>query len=214
MNGGDAVEVERAESQMQTTRPWLTHEERKDISVGLLNDDAVELGVDESQTPSQRRPSADDNNTSDNGSNERKLFLDFTSSQIVTVLACFVSWGMDIFDSVLFNFVAPSAIPELLGLELDSPAAIAATIEWSGLLMSLMLLFWSFGGIGFGYVADRFGRTRTMQITIAMFAVGTGLCAASTSIWFLIVCRIIAAIGIGGEWASGASLVAESVPDK
>lgn len=141
-------------------------------------------------------------------------FFDLTSQQCVTVFACFVSWGLDIFDSVLFNFVAPTAVPELLGLPLDTEEAIAATIEWSGILTSLLLIGWSAGGVLFGLCADRFGRTRTMQLTIAMFGVGTALCAASTSIWFLILCRLVASVGIGGEWASGASLVAESVPDK
>lgn len=65
----------------------------------------------------------------------------------------------------------------------------------------------------FGYVADRFGRLKTLQITIGLFSIGTALCAAVPNIGFLIACRILISLGIGGEWTAGANLVAESVPD-
>lgn len=94
-----------------------------------------------------------------------------------------------------------------------SSAARSATIEWTGILTSLLLIGWSIGGIAFGYVADRFGRMRTLQVTIAMFSLGTAACAFAPNIWILILCRVFVSFGIGGEWSAGANLVAESVPE-
>jgi MFS family permease len=72
---------------------------------------------------------------------------------------------------------------------------------------------WAFGGVLFGWVADRVGRKRGLFITIAIYAVGTALCAAATNIWELILFRGLASLGIGGEWGIGATLVAEAVPE-
>jgi MFS family permease len=65
----------------------------------------------------------------------------------------------------------------------------------------------------FGWVADRIGRKRALFVTIAIYAVGTALCALATNIWELIVFRAIASLGIGGEWGIGAVLVSEAVPE-
>ncbi|HTQ09149.1 MAG TPA: MFS transporter, partial [Fimbriimonadaceae bacterium] len=70
------------------------------------------------------------------------------------------------------------------------------------------------GGILFGRICDRIGRTKTLLLTMSMYALGTALCAASTNMAMLIGCRIIASLGIGGEWAAGAAMVAEVVPEK
>src|SRR5438034_958587 len=72
---------------------------------------------------------------------------------------------------------------------------------------------WALGGVLFGWVADRVGRKRALFATIALYAAGTGLCALVTNIGQLIACRVIAGLGIGGEWGIGAALVAEAVPE-
>jgi MFS family permease len=63
-------------------------------------------------------------------------------------------------------------------------------------------------------VADRIGRSKTLLLTMLLYASGTALCAFVPNIWFLLLCRILASLGIGGEWAAGAALVAEAVPEK
>ena len=118
------------------------------------------------------------------------------------------------FDGLLFNFVAPNCVPTLLNLEIGTPAAKQATLLWSGILTSILLIGWGTGGILFGKVADRIGRKKTLMITMAMYAVGTALCAIAPNIWVLVLFRIVASLGIGGEWAAGASMVAEVVPEK
>jgi MFS family permease len=66
----------------------------------------------------------------------------------------------------------------------------------------------------FGLVCDRIGRLRTLMLTMLLYAVGTAACAAATNVWMLIAFRLVASLGIGGEWAAGASMVAEVMPEK
>lgn len=158
----------------------------------------------------------DNNNSNDVVEVEQQgcLLMDMNRYQWTVLLAAWVGWGMDIFDGMLFTYVAPIAIPSLLGIaDRTSKEAVSATINYTGILTSLLLIGWSIGGILFGYVADRFGRLKTLQITIGLFSIGTALCAAVPNIGFLILCRILVSLGIGGEWTAGANLVAESVPD-
>ncbi|MBC8120461.1 MAG: MFS transporter [Gemmatimonadaceae bacterium] len=133
--------------------------------------------------------------------------------QWTVLFAAWLGWGFDIFDSLLFNYVAPNCVPTLLGLPIGSPEAKSATFFWTGLLTSLLLIGWAVGGILFGRVADRFGRTRTLLITMLLYALGTASCAFAPNIWVLALCRMVASLGIGGEWAAGASMVAEVVPE-
>lgn len=130
--------------------------------------------------------------------------------QWTVLFAAWLGWGFDLFDSVLFNYVAPNAVPTLLNLPIGSAEAKQATLFWTGILTSALLIGWAVGGILFGWVTDRIGRTRTMLL----YAFGTAACAFADSIWMLLAFRIIAALGIGGEWAAGASMVAEVVPEE
>lgn len=145
---------------------------------------------------------------------QRRGFLDMTGYQWVVLFAAWVGWGFDVFDGLLFNYVAPTCVPTLLNLRLDSPEAKAATLQWTGILTSLLLIGWAVGGLIFGRVADKIGRTKTLLLTMSMYAVGTALCAVAPNIFALVVFRLIASLGIGGEWAAGAAMVAEVVPEK
>jgi MFS family permease len=136
------------------------------------------------------------------------------SQQWIVFIAAWLGWGFDIFDGLLFNFVAPNCVPTLLGLEIGSQAAKSATLNWTGILTAVLLVGWAVGGVIFGLVADRIGRSKTLLITMLMYALGTAMCAFVPNIWLLLVCRIFASLGIGGEWAAGAALVAEAVPEK
>src|SRR6188472_1196509 len=139
---------------------------------------------------------------------------DLTGYQWAVVFAAWLGWGFDVFDGLLFNFVAPNCVPTLLGMPIGSPDARAATLFWTGLLTSLLLIGWAIGGTIFGKVADRLGRTRTLLLTMLIYSVGTALCAVAPNIWLLAAFRFVASLGIGGEWAAGASMVAEVVPEK
>src|SRR6187401_2724961 len=144
----------------------------------------------------------------------QRTLLDMNGYQWLVLFAAWLGWGFDVFDGLLFNYVAPNVVPTLLGLPIGSTAAKAATLKWGGILTSILLLGWAAGGILFGQIADRIGRTRTLLLTMLMYALGTAACAAATNIWMLIAFRVVASLGIGGEWAAGAAMVAEVVPEK
>lgn len=140
--------------------------------------------------------------------------LGFSRYQWTVLFAAWLGWGFDVFDGLLFNYVAPNCVPTLLGIEIGSPEAKTATLYWTGVMTSVLLLGWAAGGVVFGWVCDRIGRTRTLLLTMLMYALGTAACAFAQSIEMLLVFRIIAALGIGGEWTAGAAMVAETVPEE
>jgi MFS family permease len=144
----------------------------------------------------------------------RRTVLDMNGYQWTVLFAAWLGWGFDVFDGLLFNYVAPNCVPTLLGLTLGSPEAKKATLLWGGILTSILLLGWAAGGILFGHIADRIGRTRTLLLTMLLYALGTAACSAAPNIWVLVLFRVVASLGIGGEWAAGAAMVAEVVPEK
>jgi predicted MFS family arabinose efflux permease len=140
--------------------------------------------------------------------------IKLTRYQWTVFFAAWLGWGFDIFDGLLFNFVAPNAIPTLLDLPIGGEAAKQALPYWTGILNSLLLLGWAAGGVIFGPICDRFGRKRVLMLTMLIYALGTASCAFVTEMWQLVLCRIIASLGIGGEWAAGSAMVAEVVPEE
>jgi len=143
----------------------------------------------------------------------RPLLFGLERRHWLVLIAAWLGWGFDVFDALLFNYVAPNCIPTLLGLEIGSHAAKAATVEWTGILTALLLVGWALGGVLFGQIADRIGRARALLLTILIYGVATAAGALAPNLEFLIGCRAIASLGIGGEWAAGATLVAETVPE-
>ena len=141
-------------------------------------------------------------------------FLGMNGYQWTVIFAAWLGWGFDVFDGLLFNYVAPNCVPTLLHLPLGSPAAKAAYQFWTGLLTAILLISWAVGGILFGRIADKIGRTKTLLLTMLLYAAGTACCALAPNMAILTLCRIVAGLGIGGEWAAGASMVAEVVPEK
>jgi len=137
-----------------------------------------------------------------------------TRYQWLVLLAAWLGWGFDVFDALLFNYVAPNCIPALLHLPVGSPEARIATQHWTGVITSLLLLGWAVGGVLFGMISDRFGRMRTLMFTMLLYSVGTAACALATNLWMLAIFRVVASLGIGGEWAAGAAMVAEVMPER
>ncbi len=117
------------------------------------------------------------------------------------LLAAAFGWMLDSMDVMLYSMVIPAASRDL-----------GMSASTAGLIMSFTLIAAAAGGIGFGFVADRFGRTRALSLSILIYTVFTGLCAFVHTVPQLAVCRLLLGIGMGGEWASGAALVAETWP--
>ena len=119
------------------------------------------------------------------------------------LIAAAAGWMLDAFDVMLYALVIPSVIAEF-GLSKGQ----------AGLLGSVTLLAAAGGGIAFGFISDRYGRTRALMGSVLIYSIATALCGLSQNLWQLMVFRTILGIGMGGEWASGAALVSESWPDE
>jgi MFS family permease len=129
--------------------------------------------------------------------------------QILVLLVAWLGWVFDSMDATIYNLVLTPALRELLG-----PRATPENIGWyGGIILAIFLVGWAVGGVLFGILADYLGRARTLVITILIYAVFTGLASFSHSWWELAVYRFLTALGIGGEWAAGATLVAEVLPE-
>jgi MFS family permease len=126
--------------------------------------------------------------------------------------AAWGGWTLDGMDSFIFSLVLVPALRDLLPRS-GIPATPANIGFYGGLLFALFMVGWGIALI-WGPVADRFGRARTLMLTILWFSVFTLLAAASTGVWSLAVFRFLAGVGIGGEWSIGASLVSEEWPEE
>jgi MFS family permease len=115
------------------------------------------------------------------------------------VVAAGLGWMLDSFDVTLFALVLP-AVRADLGL---STAA-------GGALGSVALLAAAAGGVCFGWLSDRFGRTRALMLSVVLYSVFTAACGFATTFAQFVVFRIFLGLGMGGEWASGATLVSET----
>lgn len=136
-----------------------------------------------------------------------------TSYQWLVLCVAWLGWVFDSMDSTLYALVLHPALSELLSHGGAPPDARA--IGWyGGIIFSIFLIGWAVGGVLFGVLADRLGRTRTLIVTILIYAVFTGLAALSHTWWQLAAYRFLTALGIGGEWAAGAALVAEVWPEQ
>jgi MFS family permease len=135
-----------------------------------------------------------------------------TRYQWLVLFVAWLGWVFDAMDATIYALVLHPALHQLLpatGGEVSSEA-----IGWyGGIIFSIFLIGWAVGGVLFGVMADRFGRTRTLVLTILIYAVFTGMAALSHTWWQLGLYRFLTALGIGGEWAAGAALVAEVWPE-
>jgi MFS family permease len=132
-----------------------------------------------------------------------------TRYQILVLLVAWLGWVFDSMDATIYNLVLTPALHDLLGHR-----ATPEMIGWyGGIILAIFLVGWALGGILLGVLADYLGRARALVISILIYAVFTGLAAFSHSWWELAIFRFVTAIGIGGEWAAGATLVAEVLPE-
>lgn len=117
------------------------------------------------------------------------------------LIAAGSGWMLDAMDVMLYAF-ALGAIRDEFGLSGAQAGALA----------SVTLLSSAFGGIGFGILADRYGRARMLQIAILVYSFATALTATAGSVATLVLWRTVVGIGLGGEWSAGSVLVAETWP--
>ena len=135
-----------------------------------------------------------------------------TRDQKTAFFAAWGGWLLDGMDGFIFSLVLVPAMRDVLPK--SGIAATQATVGYyGGLLFALFMIGWG-SAIVWGPIADRFGRARTLMLTVLWFSAFTFLAALSQGIWSLALFRFLAGVGIGGEWAIGASLISESWPEQ
>src|SRR3954468_12949485 len=117
------------------------------------------------------------------------------------LLAAGLGWMLDSFDVMLYALVLAAMMADL-----------GMSKATAGLLGSVTLLAAAGGGLIFGVIADRAGRTKALVGRILIYSVFTAACGLAQTVGQLAVFRVLLGIGMGGEWASGAALVSESWP--
>ena len=147
-----------------------------------------------------------------NGLDTASAASPLSRNQIRGFWAAWGGWTLDGMDSFIYALVLVPSLRELLPRS-GIPATKANVGYYGSLLFALFLIGWGMAFL-WGPVGDKFGRVRTLMLTIVFYSVFTFLSAFATSIWQLAGLRLLAGIGIGGEWAMGGTFVAEEWPEQ
>jgi MFS family permease len=126
-----------------------------------------------------------------------------TGRHLVILFMSWAGWLFDFYDLMLLSFLLVP-IKRDLGLG-----------DWElSLLLGTTLAATALGGIVFGGLADRFGRKQVLTWTMLTYSIGTFFCGMSHAFWLFLIFRIITGLGVGGEWATGQTLIGETFPAK
>jgi MFS family permease len=140
---------------------------------------------------------------------EVERLRDLSPQQWKSGIAAWLGWLFDGLDMHLYTLVAAPFVAQLLGAADTRDERVGWYSSW---IQAAFLLGWALGGGLFGRVGDRLGRSRALSLTILTYAVFTGLSFFAKTWYHLLIFRFVAALGIGGEWAVGASLLSETWP--
>ena len=126
----------------------------------------------------------------------------------VLIVASF-GWMFDTMNQRIFVLSRGPAMRDLL----PASMSVADVTWWSGIATAVFMLGWAAGGLFFGIMGDRWGRAKTMMLTILVYSIFTGLSALSRNQWDFMAYRFLTGLGVGGEFAAGVTLVAEVMPE-
>ena len=133
-------------------------------------------------------------------------YAEVTRYQWLVLIIASAGWVFDVYEGQIFNITRNQMLGEILNQD------AAGVAEYGETFLAIFLLGGTIGGLFFGSLADRFGRRPIMIATILMYSVFSGLTYFAESLWHVAVLRFLVAVGVGGEWAVAASLVAEVFP--
>lgn len=167
-----------------------------------------------------RRPEADTSKTTSNlipasgqyaAEREVKHLGDLSARQWKSGMAAWLGWMFDGLDMHLYTLVAAPFVAQLLHISSTTDPRVG---RYGSVIQAAFLTGWAIGGGFFGRLGDRLGRSRTLSLTVLTYAAFTGLSFFAQTWWHLLIFRFLAALGIGGEWAVGASLLSETWPKR
>jgi len=133
-----------------------------------------------------------------------------TRYQWLVLTIASLGWVFDIFEGQIFVASMREAMPALLGALADE----RMVDKWNALAFASFLLGGAFGGVGFGVLSDKIGRSTTMIVTILFYSLFTCLTAFAQEAWHMVLLRFLVAMGVGGEWAVASAMVAEVMPKR
>lgn len=124
-------------------------------------------------------------------------------------MACWAGGLFDGMDATLMAMTMPQALGELLG-----GADSAVTSQIAGWISSAFLMGWMLGGLGMGYLGDRIGRVKVMALSVALYALSTGLAGFAPNWQLLLLCRFLTGLGVGGELVAITTYLSEIWPER
>lgn len=133
-----------------------------------------------------------------------------TGYHFLVLVVASLGWAFDTMDQWLYVLARQPALAALLNAPPEDPLVA----KYAGIVQAIFIFGWATGGFLFGIVGDKIGRTRAMIITILLYAGFTGMAALSRTWWEFAIYRFMCGLGVGGEFAAGAALVAEVFPER
>jgi MFS family permease len=138
-------------------------------------------------------------------SSKAPWYTGVTRYQWLVLAVASAGWMFDAFEGQIFNITRGDMLADLVASEEQAK-------WWGEALLAPFLVGGTLGGVLFGSLADRIGRKPTMSLTILFYSVFSGLTYFATEVYQVVALRFLVAMGVGGEWAVGAALVAEVFP--
>jgi MFS family permease len=141
---------------------------------------------------------------------QTKWYHGVTRYQWLVLTVASLGWVFDAFEGQLYNITRADMLPEVLHVHANDPLIRI----WGERFLGIFLIGGTVGGWLFSSLADRWGRNPVLALTILCYSIFSGLTAFASEVWQVGVLRFLVAMGVGGEWAVGAALVAEVFPKK
>jgi MFS family permease len=140
---------------------------------------------------------------------EARSLRELSPTQWKSGIAAWLGWFFDGLELHLYTLIAAPFVMQLLEVASTTDPMVKEKSSW---IQAAFLVGWALGGGFFGRIGDKLGRARTLALTVLTYAVFTGVSFFADTWWQLLIFRFMAALGIGGEWAVGAALLAETWP--
>jgi MFS family permease len=150
----------------------------------------------------------------DNPQRRYAWYRELNRYQWFVLVVASLGWMFDTMAQQLFNIARVPAIRDMLGVKAGDADMARMVSEQAGYATMIFMIGWAIGGVLFGILGDRIGRVKTMVITILLYSGFTGLSMLSTGITSFNVYRFLCGLGVGGQFAVGVALVAETMPDR
>jgi MFS family permease len=137
-----------------------------------------------------------------------KWYSSVSRYQWLVLIVASLGWVFDAFEGQIYNLTRADMLPDILKVPAEDPLLKI----WGDRFLGIFLLGGTLGGLLFSSLADKWGRNPVMALTILFYSIFSGITAFASEIWQVGALRFLVAMGVGGEWAVGAALVAEVFP--